>query len=459
MPSPAPHAAARRVVQRSLLCLALLASAAPVSGCAWLLGSGPPGSKAGEPPNERITYAQLQTRLMTFSERYLDTLERATDAMLAGDPRAETRRRTRLLLVKNGSAVIAVASEPNPELALLDMTALVRLQKEIASEGEALATYGPQSSHLLAAYAELDQTISRLAEAVLSPAQAEELGRLIAEWRRQHPEESDLGPLRFHEFAETRARTMLVRDEAQQVQSFLAPIDEARLEVTRTQMLGERALYLAQQLPRVMRWEVEAAGFELMGQPETRAAIDSVQRMALETARLASIAERLPAQLNGELGGQERALRQLLEATRTTMAEMRTTMGEMRGTLTPFGDVVDRTRASADALVASSAAIEKVLARFAGEGDPRFDLDKLLRTTEALGSSARDAEHMLGVAERLAGSPAAIEGLEKAEAHAKALVDHAAWRALEVVLAACALLGLTGAGLMWWKRKLQSTQP
>jgi hypothetical protein len=254
-----------------------------------------------------------------FVEWYLSTLGQATEDLIQESSSAAARREAAVLRFMQGSSAYAIAAGPNPYIQLLDLVALITLEKvEWVEEGRARAIFGIDQAPILeAAFLEADERIWRRAEAYLTPGEVSHLRDVILNWREQNPDLRSLSFIRLSDFAHELAVSMSAFREDR---GLLGRIAETNREIDEARLLGERAMYLAERSPILLGWRVEAIASDLMTHPDLAGVwegLDDVIGTASDLegrlGHLESILEALPTELILTLS-EETQLREALDA-------------------------------------------------------------------------------------------------------------------------------------------------
>ncbi|HSI36488.1 MAG TPA: hypothetical protein VK986_23085, partial [Tepidisphaeraceae bacterium] len=200
-----------------------------------------------------LTTPKLQSLVLDFADRYMAMVSAASDDLQRADPSPDMRRRARVLKLNYCSAVYAIASNPNPEVGLLDMVVHVSLIRSNLNDGTSWKSLGENVKILRTAFDHLHAEVWGLAKQALSDEQATDLAQMIEEWRISNPQYKYTAYVRFSDFAGLRYKSRL-HDVNKGLINLgrldpLAPIDDATREIQRSRFLAERALFLAQRLP------------------------------------------------------------------------------------------------------------------------------------------------------------------------------------------------------------------
>ena len=129
----------------------------------------------------------------------------------------------------------------------------------------------------------------------------------------------------------------------------LAGMDPAVREIAQTRLLAERALYVTQKMPMLLRWQTELLSVNAVEMPAVRQLVTNSTQIAASVERFAAVAEQLPGQVSTEreeilkaLQSQEKNLTPLVNEVRQTLTAGSQMSTSLNTTLTTFDAVMKR---------------------------------------------------------------------------------------------------------------------
>lgn len=410
----------------------------------------------GSSRSPRSDVAALQAALQRFADEYFTRTIAALDeyARRIGTPNA--RSQVLAWKVPITSATVGIASGPNPAANLLDLITLAAVThlmvQELAAQAEHPAAFQPW----LEVSASLEREAWELATGVFQAGQQQELQSAIYRWWAASPDArnaffgrpQELGSL-IHKAEERSGRPASVFSIVGLDPT--AGLDPAVREVTRARLFAERALFTAQRMPFLLRWQVEFLSDQLLRHSQVELALTNAAHIAESAERLSHAAETvslLAAQLPDRLSA-ERA--EILSALETQEGKLRELLAEVGQTLTAgekLSGSLNTTLLTFDAL----------MKRFGvGEPDqntghpeaPPFHILDYAHTAERLTVTAQELTVLLREAGTTLDSPALdrrVRDLEavarQAKSDARSLLNHAflLLAGLVVLTFGCALL-------------------
>jgi hypothetical protein len=411
-----------------------------------------PTSKASAPDP-----AALQTELQRFADEFASRTLLALDdyARIVGTP--EAARQALAWKLSVASACVSIASGPNPTANLLDFLSLATITR-IGLEEDWLKS--PQAEAFQPWWkvsGTLETNAWKLAEGVLKPDQQGELRETIRQWW-----EANAG-VRSGFFARPQEFTALIRQTgardrpAGSVFALVgldptAGLDPAVREVTRTRLFAERALYAAQRMPFLLRWQVEALTDQLMREPQVAAALtnaSSLTRSADRLSRAAESASQTAAELPDRLTAERKAILDALETQEGKLRQLSEQVSQALLAGDKMSTSLNTTITTFDGLMKRFGVGESSSAP-PGTNSPPFNILDYARTAEQIALMAQQLDTLIKDARGTVDSPALDKRITdlnalsaRARADAKSVLNHA------FVLGA-ALLGLTlGAALAY----------
>ncbi len=443
----------------------------------WALGSGCrvvqtaadlPGSAVrvvlpGHQKSEAIDLLALQQTLMRFSDEYSAQLAAAVDDLRReGGPldRLETQR----MKYAAYSEMWTIAASPNALAGLLDMVAVTTLVRMTAEDYWLPKVYG-ESARPFCQIARIAETnIWKVAATALTPAQQDELRQAIETWHRQRPDPKAVLSTRAVGLASDILRAQAGGKETPAASSVfgiigldpLAGLDPATQELAQTRMFGERALFVMQRMPVLLRLQTEIFTLGAAALPETQGLLTNSIRLAGAMEQFGQVAQELPDRLSREraeilksLTAQESELRALATDTRLTLEAGSQMASNLDTALKSFDAVVQRL----------------------GSGPPKTNSEpfRIQDYTEAAAQIDATAQRLTEVLQRFdqtlgstnlaAASAQATVAVQAAEAGGRALVEYAFWKSLLLLACACVLFLATAVLRRWLVMKFGLKQP
>jgi hypothetical protein len=345
------------------------------------------------------------------------------------------------------TATSSIASGANPIANLLDMTVFVGLTR-MALEGHWLPTvFGASAQSLLESCQSAEAEAWRLTATVLTPEQQAELRAGMAAWQQQNPRPASVVGARASGFAtQVVAREKADNPRGGSVFSILridplSGLDPAAREIAQTRLFAERALYVMQHLPPILRWQLELLSVNTLDQPALQQLVANTTQLTAAVDRVSRVAEQLPAQIDRQrqaitqtLEEQEKQLTPLIAEANATLATGREMSASLNTTLTTF-----------DALMKRFGVGEPQPPGPAAPAGEPFRIQDYTQTAAQLEVTAKQLTLLLREIDQTLASPnlAKLSAqvapvVQQAQASGKEVVDYAFWRGLLLVAAVLA---------------------
>lgn len=403
----------------------------------------------------------LQQRLMRFADDYSGRLVVAMDRLSSPTNSAGAVTRLRLKLDCVGST-FAVATGPNDLMNLADMFVLTTLTRTIVQEQWLPGVYGESALPMLAACQEGESNITAIALTVVSPQQLNEVRAAIAEWRKTHPD------LRSALFArglglevEMAARQQNTEAASGSVFSLLhldplARLEPAARELAQTRLFAERALFLGQRKPTLLRWQVELLVLETAATPPMREIRTNSTEVAGALQRASKTVEELPALIRSEreaifkaLPSQAAALTNLASQL-TAILEAGTKLSESFNTTLQTAHEIQETRAAESARKREQTGVTPQPSRIEDYTESARQVEL---AAQQLTELLRTINQTLDPASLARLSAQVTPVIQQAQAGGRALADYAFHRAILLVGLACFSVLVTMLAYRWIRKR------
>lgn len=429
------------------ICLAGFALA--LNGCALLHRSSPPNARVmafqlqtNLPPEVTLTVLQLQ--VMRFADSYVSQVAQAADdfSVRVGTPKA----RLAALKWKLGQAtsIYTDATGLNPVVNALDVLVLVTVSRMVI-EDYAVETYGDEALPLLETQRQMETNIWTMANAILKPAQQQELRNLIQEWRAKNPHLRYVGAVRFREFVSalgklpTQAKTSSGSIFSLLYLDPFSGLDPTAAAIEETRALGERAMYYTQRMPQLISWQTELLGYELAVQPESRQVLTNVNQLAESAMLFAKTAQQLPQLVNDQ---RQAAIQQVLAGLQSQQTNVQLTLNAGTEAATAINSAIQ----SLDQFV-RYVSPPNTNQTVAGTNRRPFNVLDYGTAASQIGGAANDLNKLLATVNET--TPQIAQLRQQTAADARRVVYEAFWLGLVLILVL--LIGSVLAGLVYRK--------
>jgi hypothetical protein len=323
------------------------------------------------------------------------------------------------------SQTYATASGPHPLAALVDLTIFATVFRKTLENEVQLATFGDSVRLLTAGCRTAEDGLWQLARGVLRPEHLTELRAALDRWEQRE--------ISLHEVVTARAEgnasllsELQPADKRRPESVFgllgvdpLSGVDPAVREVARTRLFAERAMFVTQRLPRLLRWQTELLAIHTTELPAVKQVVANSTDISSSLNRFVQVAEKLPDQLSRErveilraLESQESRLNPLAQEVRQALLAGSQMSTSLTATLVTFDALMKRFGVGETNLAASTSA------------DPAsepFRIQDYGQAAERIEGAARELRGLLGAINDTLGST----NLSQVPAHLAPAVQHA----------------------------------
>jgi hypothetical protein len=303
-------------------CLGVVCIALALTGCSSLPvpGTEPkPLVSAFQLTNSAtgpVMASVLQAQVMRFADTYAALVSQACDDISAGTTNPAVRLAALRWKLDQATAAYNDATGDNPSVNALDLLVLVTMARNVVQDYGA-TTYGPASHRLLDAQREMEANVWNMAGRFLTTSQQTELKNLISEWQQKNPQQRDVGPIRFREFAAALGREPQQQAKIMPTSIFsllyinpLSGLDPTTAAIEGVRELGERAMYYSQRVPMLLNWQTQLLVLQLTEQPAPQQMLNNANQIAAAATVFAKTGEQLPQIINDQ---RQAAIQQILD--------------------------------------------------------------------------------------------------------------------------------------------------
>jgi len=423
-----------RLLYLSLLLLAFSTNCGVLQGAVPILDQLFPG-KSGRMNKQAELLVEVQDSLLRFADEYSMRMVGGVDNLRRG-PDALSPAEVLQVKIAIASETWSIASGPNAVADLIDMTVFVTVMRMTLEDYWQPKVFGKSALPMLAYSQSAEADIWKVAGKVLKPEQQTDLRQSIAAWHHQNPLRESLVASRSLDFA-SRVEALGQNEVKKPGNVFsllnvdpLAGMEPAVREVAQTRMFAERALFVAQKMPTLLRWQTELLSVNAVEMPAVQQLISNSTQLSVSVERFAHVAEQLPKQLSTER-------EEIVKALQTQEKDIASLMGQG----TQFSASLNTTFTTFDAL----------MKRF-GVGEPKseepppanavpFRIQDYTQSAAQIEATAGRLTELLGMLDRTMGSFNLAQFSEQvgpvvqqAEAGGKEVVDYAFWKGILFVV-------------------------
>jgi hypothetical protein len=377
---------------------------------------------------------EVQQTLMRFSDEYLVTTVYGLDKLRRGTNALEPAEllKWKILL---GSEICSIASGPNSVGNLLDMTVFVTVTRKAVEDYWQPRVFGESAQPLLESCRISETNVWQLAGQALTPEQLKQFRQAIDVWFQQNPLPDSVVVARAVGFAAQVAKaTPAGQSSSGNVFDMLkvdpmSGLDPAVREITQTRLMAERALYVTQKMPTILRWQIELLSLNTMQMPVVGQLVTNSTQIANSVERFATVAEKLPDQVSTERA----EILKALQSQEKDVASLLTSGTQM-------SDSVNTTLTTLDALMKRFGVGETNSAGPPSTNAEPFRIQDYTATAAQLELTARQLTELLVTLDQTIGSTnlAKLSAqvspvVQQAQSTSKEVVDYAFWKGILLV--------------------------
>lgn len=326
----------------------------------------------GKKKADAIDPIELQQTLLRLADEFtarttigIEKLRRSTNVL---DPAEALQWKIALV-----TETCAIASGPNPYANVLDMTVFVTVSRAAIETHWKPNVFGNSADPLLESCRSSETNVWRLANKMLTPEHRNELRAAIEAWRQENPLPEGVLAARAVGFASQVSKSGKT-DPAKPGSVFsllmldpLAGMDPAVREIAQSRLFAERAFYVSQKMPTILRWQTELLTVNATRNPAIQQLLSNSTQLATVADRFAGVAEQLPKLVNDQ---RQAGIQQILEGVASERTNLIATLAadeiKLRATLVELRQTLD----AGTELVKSSDTAMKTVDGFLRRFDP-----------------------------------------------------------------------------------------
>jgi hypothetical protein len=418
----------------------------------------------------RITEAELQSQVMGFADRFAVILSQSFEDFKKNAPSPEAQLIAHDDLAYSMASVFTIAAGPNPQVAMLDMAALATMGRMVYEE-HWLKEWGKAAEPFVRGYRQLETDIWRMVGQVLTPRQQEELGGMIQDWRKSHPEQLLFHYLRFSDLSAGRQTSTLVK--AVKSGGLFGSVRQVTQQVEETRLLVERAMFLMTRLPLLGGDFANVWVSQLLTNPDVGRLLTNMDQVSGSVERVSKEMEKLPDLISGERNKainqamdkvamlrrevvedvmqrvtveRKDAIDQVMNGLATERKSLMQDLASQEEGVRPLLADLNQTLTTANDLVTSANSLTDKL----GMGQPKepakepsepFDIKDYQETMVQASSIIEQVDGLLRTMEQVVSSPGwektltvFMDSVQRAEKTGEEFVDHTIWKVVLLIV-------------------------
>ena len=412
--------ASRLSVRRGTVILAFLVLFGLfATGCRVVQSTAALPSKAvtavKQPGKAEVDTVQLQQQLLRFHDDFGGRMVAAADQLRRGTNQLNPTELQEWKLAYAGNSM-AIASGPNAYITLLDSIVFVTLTRKTIEDYWKPKVFGESANETLKICAEAEQRIWLLAAPILKEKEQAELRAAIQSWYEKNPDPNLVLHTRAIGFAaQIEASNANPGGPKEPTTVFnllrldpLSGLDPATRELAQTRLFAERALFVAQRMPVLLRWQLEVLTANTAALPEIQTLVTNSTQLANSAERFGHLADQFPSLVNAQREATIKQIFDSLARERTNLiATLDARQEKLQGTLHELRQTMEAGDGMAKSVDAAVKSLDTFVGRFDQPG-PRQPADTNARPFDVL-DYAKAASEVATAAKELNATVAAMD--------------------------------------------------
>lgn len=392
-------------------------------------------------PLPDFTEEELREELVIFASRFTAELGTASEAIRAKTRDPQILRNTLLWRMRLVPAIQEAASVPDPQEAYASALYATALQRRFFTTGDGSQSFGPYTPIAAQTAILLEEECYSIAGKFLSEEDVERLRRDVEGFiatRSISTGDFSVPALRrtAREAKESGIFTWLI-DLPMSPFRALQGVGSGAAAMHDLNDTALRFAIIVEGLPEQVRWQTDLLLYDLESRGPLEEALGALDSFAESAQRLTRSVERLPDDLT-----------LVLSETRDPLVEVNRALLSMRELMDPLSETANQINlagASWAELVRGDGDDENDAS--SGEPGRPFDIREYEATARSISDAANQLQALVAELGTVLGAPGLQTALSqvdssvaRAEAGSRGVVDHAAWRVVQLLLVFFALL-------------------
>jgi len=309
---------------------------------------------------------RLQSEVMREADLYVGMVAQATDDLYTRVPTIEARDMAQQWKLNEATAAYVNATGEHPTLNAVDMVVLATLSRYVVEDYWVGEKFGDAALPLLETHRTLETNAWSVVQLVLTPAQQDEVRKLLIEYRQRYPHLRYVAAVRMRELTGMMESQSAETAQSQRSGSLfsllylnpLSGLDPTTQAIQQTRLLAARITYYLQRAPTLWCWQAELTLYQVAAQPEAKQVLSDLDDVSQSTKVFARTAEGLPKLVNDQRVAAINQIFDRLAVERTNLltdltseeAKVRGLLNETRQTLQAGGQMADSINAAIQSL-------------------------------------------------------------------------------------------------------------
>ncbi len=446
---------------RLYLCFGL---ATLLTGCSWMERTS---TRQAAKDRVQIEAAdKLQSELTHFNDFFQTTVRQGADEIEQSNATRQQRKAALLWKTKMADECRSTAFEDSPAAGLVDTWTLCVRMLNYFESGDGKDLFGPAQPIAIDAARKCERRIAEIASSVVPSAKLPAMRADIDQYARQAPitgvfTKQAAAPI-SSDAAGAKVLDFLVGIPLAPIRA-VGSIQQSGQSLSDIKNTAERFTDVVEDLPASTRWQLQLLGISLEESPRFGDVMSDLKTFTKSTERLVGVADEMPTKIRKQ--GEEllNAIDARQPALRATLAEARATTAALNESLRHADEVaskIERTvadgKAAAGAWESTARAVSITVNDIAaipskwndgserrptsGEPSRPFDINDYTRSADAIERAAIQTRNVLDDVQKVALSKPLMEQFALVDGNLRAAIDHAAWRAMQLVMLIFALI-------------------
>lgn len=418
----------------------------PAGGCTTIPGLSTVRSllRLGPMGASGFTEQDLRSDISAYALHFQATVTAAADDILQESTDPAVDRAALIWKIRLVPLTDEALFASDPQVGFLGLYALAVAQQEYLVNGAGRELFGPQQHFAVEAADDLVAMGRTIAQRFLNDEQQARLNDEVRMLSQKHPIRGVFVPETVQAvvgaITETGTLDWIIHYPMAPFRA-VEGVESGAAAIREFNVTADRFSRVVASMPQRVRWNAELLSLEIERRESVASTVASFESMAESADRFSRTAQALPLELRTQLAALLAQVERGQGPLQKTLAEARSTGKEFQPVALSLERTAERLEQAGSAWTALLTEVQKLQARDPSAPPSRpFDIADYERTALRLAEAATELRGVVTEFRGIADSDQPMPGLARIEGAGRAVVDLAAWRGLQLLVAFFALL-------------------
>jgi len=387
----------------------------------------------------------LKSDLNRFEDMFIQVIKQTTAQIEQDYPDLDTKRTNLLLNTRLSSAIQTFSETPSPVVGMIENWELcVRLHSYL-DKGQGKSLYQQAQPDMLKAAQQTQDEIERIASSYLPAALFEETRGQVYQFARDNPIQGTMGNLIVYATAprtETFSPFKKVLDIPMAPIRAMEGVDKTAIAIDRFTDSTERFNDILKAMPESVRWEMLLFLYDLQNNDMTKSFLQNIQEFNANSQRMVEVADKMPQDVRKEMSLLIDQVEQKQKSIQETLSLVETASNSLNTTAASLQQTASSWQLAADSTTQTLHAWQAISEQSSSKPSPSEPIrpEDIQKAAIEIQNATRELRLLMSDLQTLTQSEgvnqiqdAVNRNILAGQASAQAVVDHLAWRQIQIL--------------------------